>query len=68
MAEPIAVPRPNSGHDVADASRLLERVAAGDRDAFREFYERYGARVMAVARRWLVARELVEELVQDVFV
>ncbi len=47
---------------------MLQRVAAGDQEAFRAFYARYGARVMAVVRRQVAARQLAEELVQDVFV
>lgn len=47
---------------------MLGRVAAGDREAFQAFYAGYGARVMAMVRRQVTARQLAEELVQDVFV
>ena len=52
----------------AEASRLLRRVAAGDREAFLGFYDCYGARVMAMVRRQVAVRALAEELVQEVFV
>jgi len=51
-----------------DVRRLLPRIAAGDREAFRAFYTLYGARVMALVRRRVAAPQLAEELVQDVFV
>lgn len=51
-----------------DASRLLDRIARGDRDAFEAFYASHGARVMAMVRRQVAMRRLAEELVQDVFV
>ena len=51
-----------------DAGRLLERVAKGDREAFQTFYDRYGARVMAMVRRQVTVLPLAQELVQDVFV
>jgi RNA polymerase sigma-70 factor, ECF subfamily len=47
---------------------MLQRVAEGDREAFHAFYDRYGARVMAMVRRRVVGHALAEELVQDVFV
>jgi RNA polymerase sigma-70 factor, ECF subfamily len=59
---------PHVLHTAADARRLLERVATGDREAFQAFYDSYGARVMAMVCRQVAARQLAEELVQDVFV
>jgi RNA polymerase sigma-70 factor (ECF subfamily) len=47
---------------------LLQRTAAGDKEAFHALYRRYGPRVTAMVRRRIAEPELVEELVQDVFV
>jgi RNA polymerase sigma-70 factor (ECF subfamily) len=68
MGNPESAFAPHVLHTAADARRLLERVARGDRDAFQAFYDGYGARVMAMVRRQVAARQLAEELVQDVFV
>jgi RNA polymerase sigma-70 factor (family 1) len=46
---------------------LLTALAADDRTAFAEIYERYWYRVFAVAYRKLKSRETAEELVQDLF-
>jgi len=46
---------------------LLLALAADDRAAFAEIYERYWYRVFAVAYRKLKSREIAEELVQDLF-
>ncbi|GGF12525.1 DNA-directed RNA polymerase sigma-70 factor [Hymenobacter cavernae] len=42
-------------------------MAADNRAAFAEIYERYWYRVFAVAYRKLKSREIAEELVQDLF-
>ena len=68
MGEPNPLSWTNTVDDAPDARRVLQRVAAGDREAFHAFYDRYGARVMAVVRRRVAGRALAEELVQDVFV
>jgi RNA polymerase sigma-70 factor (ECF subfamily) len=68
MGEPESAFAPDVLHAAADARRLLQRVASGDRQAFQAFYDWYGARVMAMVRRQVAARQLAEELVQDVFV
>jgi RNA polymerase sigma-70 factor, ECF subfamily len=46
---------------------LVHRIAAGEHDALRELYERYGALAHSLARRLLGDRQLAEEVVQDVF-
>ena len=46
---------------------LLSALAAHDRTAFAELYERYWYRIFAVAYRKLKSRETAEELVQDLF-
>lgn len=50
----------------ADAA-LVRRAAAGEHDALRELYARYGGLVHALALRLLGDRHLAEEVVQDVF-
>jgi RNA polymerase sigma-70 factor, ECF subfamily len=68
MAEPLAAHGRNRLEDGTNDQLLLERIAAGDREAFRAFYDRYGPRVMAVVRKKVIERQVAEELVQDVFV
>lgn len=50
----------------ADAA-LVRRVAAGEHDALRKLYARYGALVHAFSLRVLSDRHLAEEVLQDVF-
>jgi RNA polymerase sigma-70 factor, ECF subfamily len=50
----------------ADAA-LVRRVAAGEHDALRELYARYGSLIHALALRIIGDRHLAEEVVQDVF-
>jgi RNA polymerase sigma-70 factor (ECF subfamily) len=50
----------------ADAA-LVRRTAAGEHDALRELYARYGALVHALVLRLLGDRHLAEEVVEDVF-
>ena len=57
---------PGSFASWTDAA-LLEAVAADDRGAFAELYERYWYRVFALAYRKLKSRETAEELVQELF-
>lgn len=46
---------------------LVEGLLAGDDDAVRELYRRYGRPVFSVGMRLLGSREAAEELTQDVF-
>lgn len=46
---------------------LLERIRAGERDAFGELVGRYVSRAMALAMRLLRHRQDAEDLVQDAF-
>lgn len=46
---------------------LIVRVAAGDRDAFAEFYDRWAGRLFALIVRILVDRAQSEEVLQEVF-
>jgi RNA polymerase sigma-70 factor, ECF subfamily len=68
MLEPYWSITPNSSIEEADDRLLLKRTATGDKEAFRAFYDRYGRRVVAVIRRRVFDPQIVEELVQDVFV
>lgn len=58
--EPVVETTPS---DIA----LLGRIAAQDQDAFRLFYERYAARVLAYVRAMGRGREQTEDVVQEVF-
>ncbi|MCH9806198.1 MAG: sigma-70 family RNA polymerase sigma factor [Alphaproteobacteria bacterium] len=51
-----------------DLSRLLERVAQGDRQAFNKLYARTSAKLFGVTLRILRRREIAEEALQDVYV
>ena len=52
--------------DLTDG-QLLERVGAGDRDAFEEIYRRYTRPVLGLALRRLGDRGRAEDAVQDAF-
>jgi len=58
-------PRPAAA-EPKDAT-LLERVAAGDLEAFHLFYERYAGRVHAYVQQLSRSREGAEDVVQEVF-
>ena len=69
MSEPVPPLVPTYRHEGPDVPRiLLSRIAGGDKEAFQDFYERYGARVMAIVRKRVAEFPLAEELVQDIFV
>jgi|SRR5215467_9165930 len=56
-------------HQAIDTPRLLlQRIAAGDKEAFQALYLRYGPRITAMVRSRIAEPEVAEELVQDVFV
>jgi RNA polymerase sigma-70 factor (ECF subfamily) len=52
----------------SDDAALVERVHAGDTEALRFLYERYGTIVFGMAYRLLGDRQAAEECTQDVFV
>jgi RNA polymerase sigma factor (sigma-70 family) len=54
--------------DSAADVELLRRVAAGDRDAVDDLYERFRRPAFALARRVLSDDSLAEDVLQDVFV
>ncbi|MDH6341373.1 RNA polymerase sigma-70 factor (family 1) [Parabacteroides sp. PFB2-12] len=50
-----------------DTTILLERIAAGDHDSFRLFYDRYYLQVYRFASYLVDSPLLIEEIVSDVF-
>ncbi|HEU4623072.1 MAG TPA: sigma-70 family RNA polymerase sigma factor [Burkholderiaceae bacterium] len=52
----------------ADLQHALERVAIGDRDAFKRVYDATSAHLLAIALRLLNRRDLAERALQDTFV
>jgi len=51
----------------ADERALVDRIRAGDMDAFEALYRRYWERLYAFAFRYLRSKEDAEEIVQEVF-
>lgn len=51
-----------------DTSSLLPRIAAGDRSALAQLFDREAGRLVAIARRIVRRQDLAEEVVQDAFV
>jgi RNA polymerase sigma-70 factor (ECF subfamily) len=49
-------------------SELLERTAAGDRQAFRTLYQSAGPKLFAITLRMMRGREEAEDVLQDAFV
>jgi RNA polymerase sigma-70 factor (ECF subfamily) len=47
--------------------QLVARIAAGDRDAFAEFYNRHSSRVYSLLLKWLGGRAEAEDVLQEVF-
>lgn len=54
--------------DASEEVHLLNRVAAGDRDAFRQLYGRYSAPLFSLAIRVVGDNGVAEEALQDTFV
>ena len=52
----------------ADAVTLVQRIAAQNRDAFGQFYDRYSPLVYSLALRMLRAQSDAEDLLQEVFI
>jgi RNA polymerase sigma-70 factor, ECF subfamily len=50
-----------------DPSALLQRIASGDGEAFRRFYDRYASLAFTFAIRLLGSRSDAEDLLQEVF-
>lgn len=58
--------RPTSHPDTTSDDALLIAVCGGDREAFRQLYERLTPRLVSFARRTLVDHAQAEEVVHDV--
>jgi RNA polymerase sigma-70 factor, ECF subfamily len=62
----------HSGHEVIhrvpDVERLIARAAAGDREAFRQVYERHRQDVARLVYRMIGPRSDLEDVIQEVFV
>ena len=52
----------------ADLAAILKAIAARDRTALKQLYDRYGARLYGIAHRILGDRSLAEDAVQEAFV
>ena len=53
---------------VKSDKELVRRMQQGERSAYAEFIDSYGARVLRLARRYVVSPSDAEDLVQEVFV
>ncbi|WP_367129356.1 RNA polymerase sigma factor [Saccharothrix sp. HUAS TT1] len=62
-----APPPPLEPDPRATDAELVARVAAGDRTAFGELYDRYARPAYSLARRICVDPELAEDVVQEAF-
>jgi RNA polymerase sigma-70 factor (ECF subfamily) len=61
-----ATPRPPAGHASSEGDlALLERVSRGDRDAFRDLYQRYHRRLIRFLMRFIHRHEDAEEIIND---
>ena len=60
--------RPRNGERVTSDFTLMVAMARRDQAALGELYQRYGGSLFCAALRVLSARDLAEEVVQDVFV
>lgn len=58
---------PGDDPSTLDDRALLERIAKGEKGAFRAFYDRFSGRVAASMRRITADKATSEELVQEVF-
>lgn len=56
----------SAGGSRREETRLLQRAAAGDQEAFRELYDKYYRRVFGFVFKFLRQPDLVEEVVDDV--
>jgi RNA polymerase sigma-70 factor (ECF subfamily) len=56
-----------TGAAAADEKALLDRLRAGDDDAYEELVRAYAGRLLAVARRYLPVEEDARDAVQDAF-
>lgn|GEM_PF-341285 len=59
--------RPGKGDSRLSDEELYARTKLGEAYALSQLYDRYGARIAAIARRFISDRQGIEEVVQDVF-
>jgi RNA polymerase sigma factor (sigma-70 family) len=59
---------PESEHERSRLVAALQRVAAGDRNAFREVYRRTSAKLFGVCLRIFADREEAEDVLQEVYI
>ncbi len=70
MAEParrLRLVEAAHARDVLTDEQVMERVAKGDREAFAELYDRFGARVFGLIRKVVRDPARSEEVTQEVF-
>ncbi len=60
-------PPPAPGGE-ADLAAIVEAIAAGDRSALKQLYDRFGARLYGIASRILRDQGLAEDALQEAFV
>jgi RNA polymerase sigma-70 factor (ECF subfamily) len=65
--EPRVSAAASGGADAPDERALIERLRAGDDDAYDELVRSYGGRLLAVARRFLRSEDDARDAVQDAF-
>ena len=64
----MAVAGPAPGSEANSDDQLIERILAGDEEAFSDLYDRYFTRVYRFVHRRLNNRADVEDTVQEVFI
>lgn len=64
-AAPVAASLPA---ERGDEARLVARAAAGDREAFRELFERYQRPIAALVGRMVASPDDVDDILQETFV
>lgn len=60
-------PPPEPGGE-ADLAAIVDAIAAGDRSALKQLYDRFGARLYGIAARILRDQGLAEDALQEAFV
>jgi RNA polymerase sigma-70 factor (ECF subfamily) len=60
-------PSPEPGSE-ADLAAIVEAIAAADRSALKQLYDRFGARLYGIASRILRDQALAEDALQEAFV
>jgi RNA polymerase sigma-70 factor (ECF subfamily) len=63
----VALDNPSTGTDFVDEPMLIARLRAGDDQAFQFLVERYGGRLLAVARRFVKNDADAQDIVQSAY-